>query len=292
MLSRELHPLTAPDPRYVPLSPHPSSLVSPNWYFDPDTGTLRLEEDLQYALPTGGVLCEEMGSGKTLMCLALVVATRGKVVGPRREGGGEGVVLTQGAVDEIPWGPYAGYRKPILGESGKEVEREVEVPTLKQLAYQATLTSPLGPSLSAVFLPTRSSEPTSMRMAEKRAFIDSLPSLRSNLYPSLGAGGARPFYYDTNHLGAIWGRETRGAARLDRSISESGGEQGWRTVKESDKVWLSSLSLIVVPEVLNGQWVNEIMKHVEDGVLRVLRVGEEGLPTAEEMVDEYDSTLR
>jgi hypothetical protein len=45
------------------------------WYYDAVTGT-SLREPKYYDRPCGGILAEEMGAGKTLICLALILATR------------------------------------------------------------------------------------------------------------------------------------------------------------------------------------------------------------------------
>jgi hypothetical protein len=45
------------------------------WYYDPIADTC-LRDPLFYDGPCGGILAEEMGSGKTLICLALILATR------------------------------------------------------------------------------------------------------------------------------------------------------------------------------------------------------------------------
>ncbi|KAL1841372.1 hypothetical protein VTJ49DRAFT_7102 [Mycothermus thermophilus] len=45
------------------------------WYYDAVAGTC-LREPRFYDAPCGGILAEEMGSGKTLICLSLILATR------------------------------------------------------------------------------------------------------------------------------------------------------------------------------------------------------------------------
>ncbi|KAK7752840.1 hypothetical protein SLS62_005182 [Diatrype stigma] len=71
MLQREMEPRRVIDPRLK------SSLdqTGKPWYFDTVTG-LVLREPNYYDAPRGGILAEEMGTGKTLICLALILATR------------------------------------------------------------------------------------------------------------------------------------------------------------------------------------------------------------------------
>lgn len=71
MLQREVEPSRSVDPRLrcaVDQAKQP-------WYFDAETGIV-LREPRLYDQASGGILAEEMGTGKTLICLALVLATR------------------------------------------------------------------------------------------------------------------------------------------------------------------------------------------------------------------------
>lgn len=72
MIRREVEPARALDPRLEPLK-GPTGIV---FYFDRQTGIL-LRDRREYDEVRGGILGESMGLGKTLMCLALVVATKG-----------------------------------------------------------------------------------------------------------------------------------------------------------------------------------------------------------------------
>lgn len=71
MLQRETQKQQVLDPR---LSKVIDQLGKP-WYHDAVAGTC-LREPRYYDGPCGGILAEEMGSGKTLICLALILATR------------------------------------------------------------------------------------------------------------------------------------------------------------------------------------------------------------------------
>ncbi|KAK0753799.1 P-loop containing nucleoside triphosphate hydrolase protein [Schizothecium vesticola] len=71
MLQRETTPGLIADPRYV-------KVVDQNgqaWYLDPVAG-VGVREPRHYEGPRGGILAEQMGSGKTLICLALIEATK------------------------------------------------------------------------------------------------------------------------------------------------------------------------------------------------------------------------
>ncbi|KAK3330772.1 P-loop containing nucleoside triphosphate hydrolase protein [Apodospora peruviana] len=71
MLQREVQTQKVMDPRFQEELDQRGSA----WYYDAVTGTA-LREPRLYDGPCGGILAEEMGSGKTLICLALVLATR------------------------------------------------------------------------------------------------------------------------------------------------------------------------------------------------------------------------
>jgi len=71
MLQREAQPSQMMDPRLRRMVDQKGS----TWYFDSDAG-LCLTEPRTYETAKGGILAETMGLGKTLICLALILATR------------------------------------------------------------------------------------------------------------------------------------------------------------------------------------------------------------------------
>jgi len=71
MLQREVNPGQVLDPRLV----HALDQQGRSWYYDDVTGTV-LREARRYDAVSGGILAEEMGTGKTLICLALILATK------------------------------------------------------------------------------------------------------------------------------------------------------------------------------------------------------------------------
>ncbi|KAL2024202.1 hypothetical protein VTK56DRAFT_9358 [Thermocarpiscus australiensis] len=71
MLQREAQQQQILDPRLLKVE---DQLGTP-WYYDAVTGT-SLKEPRFYDGPCGGILAEEMGAGKTLICLALILASR------------------------------------------------------------------------------------------------------------------------------------------------------------------------------------------------------------------------
>lgn len=91
MLQRELQPGRVVDPRLICLrdqhesnheqsegnheGDHERSEEEKKWYYDDVTGEV-LRTARLYDGVSGGILAEEMGTGKTLICLALILATR------------------------------------------------------------------------------------------------------------------------------------------------------------------------------------------------------------------------
>ena len=81
MLQQETSLCTIPDPTFVPMhSVNPRS--DPRTYFL-NPSTLEVREDApSYEMPRGGILCEEMGAGKTAICIALIILTRHRLAVP------------------------------------------------------------------------------------------------------------------------------------------------------------------------------------------------------------------
>ncbi|KAH7375950.1 SNF2 family N-terminal domain-containing protein [Plectosphaerella cucumerina] len=71
MAKREVQPGRFLDPRLF----HVKDQNGKDWFFDPKAGAV-LREPRQYDGVRGGILAEQMGAGKTLMCLSLILATR------------------------------------------------------------------------------------------------------------------------------------------------------------------------------------------------------------------------
>jgi hypothetical protein len=71
MLQKEVQPGQVLDPRLL----HLQDANGSPWYLDPVTCAI-LRDPRYYDGVSGGVLAEEMGSGKTIICLALILATK------------------------------------------------------------------------------------------------------------------------------------------------------------------------------------------------------------------------
>ena len=71
MFQKEVQPGTVLDPRLLHLQDQAGS----SWYMDPVIGTVRRDPHYYDGI-SGGILAEEMGTGKTIICLALILATK------------------------------------------------------------------------------------------------------------------------------------------------------------------------------------------------------------------------
>ncbi|KAI6005771.1 P-loop containing nucleoside triphosphate hydrolase protein [Pisolithus albus] len=89
MIEKELSPLPVPDPLYVAVT----SVRGDRYYFQPSTMTI-LREPPMVAPGRGGILCEELGTGKTIMILALVLSTTAQLPQPEESVADSRPVLT------------------------------------------------------------------------------------------------------------------------------------------------------------------------------------------------------
>jgi hypothetical protein len=114
MLERESQPYRVLDPRLLKV---PDQNGQP-WYYDQVNG-FGLLEPRYYDGVNGGILAEEMGAGKTLICLALILATkhqtsqipeiyRGSQVMRRKIGSLADMAAAAITMKALPWKPYFG----------------------------------------------------------------------------------------------------------------------------------------------------------------------------------------
>lgn len=135
MLQKEAQPGKILDPRLTIKKARDGS----TWYADPVVGTV-LSQPRYYDGVAGGILAEEMGSGKTIICLALILATRDLPTQPpdlykgnNTSGGNKpqrqkmaslaDMAASCATRNAVPWKPYFDVWKRQLGyEFGKCTE--------------------------------------------------------------------------------------------------------------------------------------------------------------------------
>jgi len=185
--------------------------------------------------------CEQMGIGKTLMCLSLIVATLHQPCQPPPNGIDMSPILTANAQSTYPFESYRSIRESVdIPESSICPTR----PSLEDMCADILAKTDHSPRRSP-FVP-----PTVLRLLDRQTFYYQYPSHDDCL------------------------REAKKKV-LKRSIH---------------KMHLANTTLVVVPQILVGQWKNEIGKHMADGVLRVYEVGNHELPAIEEVL-QFDVVL-
>ncbi|KAL0946491.1 hypothetical protein HGRIS_012709 [Hohenbuehelia grisea] len=138
LLSRERSQTRSCDPLYLPLR----SLDGKPFYFQP--GTYEILRDCPLITPArGGILCEELGTGKTLMVLALVLASRDQISSPEDSVTDVRPVLTQTSLLYFPSDPYQEARNRCRRRLDSAEKSELsKCPSLVELLLHRMRTSP------------------------------------------------------------------------------------------------------------------------------------------------------
>ncbi|KAJ1895122.1 hypothetical protein LPJ66_004778 [Kickxella alabastrina] len=250
MLRRELLPDFILDPNYAPLTEnenietkrfchpllpffqfaHGFDQATNRWIYthqkSPNT-PVPAQDVAWYSDARGGIICEDMGTGKTCECLALILLTKRQMARPPIEGETLPCVGTVTSRLETNAGKNTGDNN-----SGVSLPHK-GVPSLKYLAVRTALLS----------------------CAESLRVMHDDGMIPDDLWQQLEP---YPPYYRVN------------------PIAESRARRGAPTDKMQSvffKVYLSSSTIVVVPDNLVDQWVREKYKHVEDhGGLEILKL--------------------
>ncbi|KAJ2661161.1 hypothetical protein IWW48_002572 [Coemansia sp. RSA 1200] len=204
---------------------------------------VRAQDVSWYSDTRGGIICEDMGTGKTCECLALVLLTKRQMAHPPAKG------------DSLPCvGTVASALATDLGGSrGNNADDSVH--SLKTIAARAAL-------LSCA---------ESLRVMHDDGLV--ADAMWKQLAPY-------PPYYWVNPIGEDDNRPRRGAGNYSAQ-------------QVSFKVYMSSSTIVVVPDNLIDQWVREKYKHVEDARgLEVLKIDSNTLAVPEPtQLIQYDVVL-
>ncbi|KAJ2865277.1 hypothetical protein GGH94_002353 [Coemansia aciculifera] len=200
-----------------------------------------------YSDTRGGIICEDMGTGKTCECLALIVLTKRQMVQP----------------------PSEGELLPCVGTVASALLTDL-CNTSTNSHSTAAHTPRLVPSLKF--------------LAAKTALLSCAESLRvmhdDGVLPIAIWRQLEPYplYYWVNPLSE---------SRLRRGTSAE------FALDISFKVYMSSSTIVVVPDNLVDQWVREKYKHVQDsGGLEMLKLDNSTntMPEPQELI-KYDLVL-
>lgn len=274
LLQRENDPESYCDPYYlqrtapIPFQGQRTYVMDPTTYeFFPRTSVNVYPDVL------GGILCDEMGVGKTMICLALILATLTEVSQPAQE-------------------PMASATTSELALSFPEREYQASDPA-EALTMDRIVTAEFGaPSpgerLSRVRKPTQPEpEPAPpveqpqrtvslahiaahrLRTTSRAPPLDTLPPQLQELMGAVSA----PFIH-------LWPPPPTRMSRVSQSRTPL-------------RVYLTSATLVLVPLTLLVQWTEEIEKHCLPGSLRVLALADAHtpLPDALCLAQDYDVVL-
>ncbi|PYH96262.1 SNF2 family helicase [Aspergillus ellipticus CBS 707.79] len=127
MVQREAQPAQMLDPRLQAFR----SPTGQEYYYDREEGSIFREKKM-YSEACGGILAETMGCGKTLICLAVILATRGhfpeipleyqEMKTPVRRGTGSLVEMAAAAAGRLSL-PWQAYFDPLSRHSASESDR-------------------------------------------------------------------------------------------------------------------------------------------------------------------------
>ncbi|KAI8811806.1 SNF2 family N-terminal domain-containing protein [Cladochytrium replicatum] len=159
----------------------------------------------RYSGVSGGIICEDMGTGKTIVCISVALYTRGLISSPP---------------------PYvSAYREDQC--STDESTKARNVPTLVEFAARRLL-----------------QKFSARRLAE--ALPDHLAKRMEAMQPPSYQEVLAPYRFEVR--------------------------TPYSTTKVSPSIYLSSSTLVIVPDTLTRQWVSEINKHTDEGALKVLEI--------------------
>ncbi|KAK8854687.1 hypothetical protein IAR55_003426 [Kwoniella newhampshirensis] len=194
-----------------------------------------------YDLPRGGILCEQMGTGKTLMCLALIVSSLHQPTVPPPTDIDISPTTTDVAERTYPFSSHSDLR--ALSGFPRHAAQLVFPSLVELCANKLAIHDPS--AINSPYLPTYTKH-----LLNRRTFYCTFP--------------------------------------LDDECMRASKR---RTMEQTvRKMYLAKATLVVVPAILIEQWKDEIGKHLEEGTIKVLEVGKEGLPPIEQLL-EYDVIL-
>ncbi|GBE90165.1 hypothetical protein SCP_1900140 [Sparassis crispa] len=246
MLARELHPPLVSDPLYIPIS----GIDGDVFFLQPATMEI-LRECPQVEQARGGILCEELGTGKTVMMLGLILATLNQLPCPEESILDERPILTPLSLRHFPSPECVLARKRLSsGHKSNKLKTSGEIPSLVELLVHYCRVQPDG-------LRIRESQD---ELEQRRLWA---PIIRNT-----------PFYF-----------------QFDVPIDEDARPRRRKVDPGPKVMYLSTATLVIVPANLLAQWENETMKHCHDVLRLLALDSRKPIPCASELASNFDIIL-
>ncbi|KAI0707952.1 P-loop containing nucleoside triphosphate hydrolase protein [Earliella scabrosa] len=242
MAAREAFRGSVPDPLYLPIK----GMDGKTFYILPATMEI-VSECPRISSVRGGILCEELGTGKTVMMLSLILATLDQLSSPEEA--------------------FHEQRTPMTPVALRHFQTPDAIAERSKLAKDKVLRNTGIPSLVELMLHRCRVQPETLALRENQEQLK-----QQNLWRPLRANV--PFYLSTDPPKDVGYGAARGSSGSAPRV-----------------MYLTTATLVVVPDNLELQWHNEINKHTTGGILRVLTVQKKELPSAPKLATDYDVIL-
>ncbi|KAF5386941.1 hypothetical protein D9615_001552 [Tricholomella constricta] len=260
MIQKELDSRDIADPLFIPLL----SMNQEYFYLQPGTMEV-LRERPTVAACQSGILCEELGTGKTVIILALVLSTINQISSPEESIVDDRPILTPLSFRYFPSSECLSARKRFLRwDDDAFPNQRSRVPSFVELLLHRRRTAP---DTSIPDTSTLSGVVKSLKRAELAAQIEQIPPgelLRLNT----------PFYH-----------HYRGEPTLAERSPRRSADPGPRVM------YLTSATLVIVPPNLLSQWDREIHKHCEYPLRVLILRSRTPMPSAMSLASDYDIIL-
>ncbi|KAF7295657.1 Helicase C-terminal domain-containing protein [Mycena indigotica] len=249
-----------PDPLFLPVK----GMNAQEFYFQPGTMEVLIERP-KVDSARGGILCEELGTGKTVMCLGLILFTLTEISTPEPSMLDTRPILTPVALRHFPGSEFSAARARLLLNNRKALpprDSRQCVPTLVELLLHKLAVEPV------VSVPPSRAE----RYEQLKEAVEDLEQYNGPKQNNI------PFYLDYQNEPIDYERTNR--------RNQVGAKQAGPFM-----LYLTSASLVVVPPNLLLQWTQEISLHCEDHVRVCVLKGTEAMLPARILASEYDIIL-
>ncbi|KAF8205525.1 P-loop containing nucleoside triphosphate hydrolase protein [Mycena galopus ATCC 62051] len=253
MIQKEMDLTDDPDPLFLPVA----GMNNKPFFLQPGTMEVLLERPL-VAPCRGGILCEELGTGKTVMILGLILSTIHQLSEPEPSIFDPRPVLTPLAFRHFPSEEFATARARFFRNKNKSSVNTV--PTFVELLLHKMATHPL----------TFISESQTLRHERLKEDVEDLEQYTLPRKDNL------PFYldYQGEPIDNEQTNKRRGPVRNGPRL-----------------LYLTSATLVVVPPNLLLQWTSECSRHCGDSLRVCVIRGRDPIPPARVLASLYDIVL-